>query len=109
MQSGEQYTAQYMEGISNPGDVTPKHRHPGPEAWYTTAGGFCVETPDGKTVVRAGQGIVIPADHTGWSMMTLMATGTEVRRSLVLVLHESTHHWTAPAPEWTPKGLCKNE
>jgi len=58
VKSGEQYTAQYMEGISNPGDVTPKHRHPGPEAWYTTAGGGCVETPDGKTVVHAGQGIV---------------------------------------------------
>jgi quercetin dioxygenase-like cupin family protein len=108
VKSGEQYTAQYMEGISNPSDVTPKHRHPGPEAWYTTAGGFCVETPDGKTEVRAGQGIVIPADHTGWSMMTLIATGPEVRRSLVLVLHESGHPWTAPAPEWTPKGLCKN-
>ncbi|MGH7335912.1 MAG: cupin domain-containing protein [Candidatus Rokuibacteriota bacterium] len=106
---GEQYTAQYMEGISNPGDVTPKHRHPGPEAWYTTAGGFCAETPDGKTVVRAGQGIVIPTDHTGWSMMTLIATGPEVRRSLVLVLHQSAHPWTAPAPEWTPKGLCKSE
>ena len=31
-EGGEPYTAQYMEGISNPGDVTPKHRHPGPEA-----------------------------------------------------------------------------
>jgi quercetin dioxygenase-like cupin family protein len=104
---GEAYTAQYMEGISNPGDVTPKHRHPGPEAWYTTAGGFCVETPEGKTEVRAGQGIIIPTDQTGWSMMTLIATGTEVRRSLVLVLHESAHPWTAPAPDWTPQGLCQ--
>lgn len=109
VKAGEQYTAQYMEGISNPGDVTPQHRHPGPEAWYTTAGGFCAETPQGKTVVRAGQGTVIPPDHTGWSMMTLIATGPEVRRSLVLVLHQSAHPWTAPAPEWTPKGLCKNE
>jgi len=108
VKAGEQYTAQYMEGISNPGDVTPKHRHPGPEAWYTTAGGFCVETPDGKTEVRAGHGIVIPTDHSGWSMMTLIASRTEVRRSLVLVLHESAHNWTAPAPDWMPKGLCKN-
>jgi quercetin dioxygenase-like cupin family protein len=104
---GEKYTAQYAEGISNPGDVTPKHRHPGPEAWYTTAGGFCAETQDGKTVTAgAGQGIVIQADHTGWSMMTLIATGPEVRRSVFLVLHQSAHDWTAPAPEWTPKGLC---
>jgi hypothetical protein len=106
---GQDYIAQYAEGISNPGDVTPKHRHPGPEAWYTTTGSFCAETPEGKTVVAGpGQGIVIQADHTGWSMMTLVATGREVRRSLFLVLHQSAHGWTAPAPEWTPKGLCQN-
>jgi hypothetical protein len=108
VKAGEHYTAQYAEGISNPGDVTPKHRHPGPEAWYTAAGGFCAEASDGKTYVgTAGQGVVIQADHSGWSMMTLVATGTEVRRSIFLVLHQSVHNWTAPAPEWTPKGLCK--
>jgi quercetin dioxygenase-like cupin family protein len=81
VKAGEQYTAQYAEGISKPGDVTPKHRHPGPEAWYTTVGGFCAESSDGKTYTgTAGQGIVIQADDTGWSMMTLVATGTEVRR-----------------------------
>jgi quercetin dioxygenase-like cupin family protein len=104
---GEKYTAQYAEGISNPGDVTPKHRHPGPEAWYTTAGRFCAETPDGKAVTAgAGHGIVIQADDNGWSMMTLVATGPEVRRSVFLVLHQSAHGWTAPAPDWSPKGLC---
>jgi hypothetical protein len=56
---GEKYTVQYAEGISNPGDVTPKYRHPGPQAWYTTAGGFRAETPGGKTVTAgAGRGIV---------------------------------------------------
>ena len=108
VKAGEEYTAQYAEGISNPGDVTPKHRHPGPEAWYTTAGGFCAESADDKTYIgTAGRGIVIQADHTGWSMMTLVATGTEVRRSIFLVLHHSAHPWTAPAPEWTPQGLCR--
>lgn len=108
VKAGEPYTAQYAEGVSNPGDVTPKHRHPGPEVWYTTAGGFCAEGADGKTYVgAAGQGIVIQADHTGWSMMTLVATGTEIRRSVFLVLHQSTHNWTAPALEWTPRGLCR--
>jgi quercetin dioxygenase-like cupin family protein len=107
VKAGEQYTAQYAEGISNPGDVTPKHRHPGPEIWYTTAGGFCAEASDGKTYMgTAGHGVVIQADHTGWSMMMLVATGPEVRRSIFLVLHQSAHNWTAPAPEWTPKGLC---
>ena len=108
VKAGEQYTAQYAEGISNPGEVTPKHRHPGPEAWYTTTGGFCAEASDGTTYLgTAGQGIIIQADHTGWSMMTLVATGAGVRRSIFLVLHQSAHNWTAPAPEWTPKGVCK--
>jgi len=107
VKAGEEYSVQYAEGISNPGDVTPKHRHPGPEAWYTTAGGFCAEGSDGKKyVASSGQGIVIQADDTGWSMMTLVATGTEVRRSIFLVLHRSAHPWTAPAPDWTPQGLC---
>jgi len=107
VQADEEYTAQYAEGISNPGDVTPKHRHPGPEAWYTRAGEFCAEASDGKTYVgRAGQGLIIQADATGWSMMTLVATGTEVRRSVWVVLHQTAHPWTARADDWTPKGLC---
>ncbi len=103
---GQAYTAHYMEGISNPGDVIPQHRHPGPEAWYTAAGGFCAETPGGKLEARAGKGTVIPADTDGWSRMMLVATGAEVRRSLVLVLHQSALPWTAPVSDWTPRGLC---
>ena len=104
VKSGEKHTALYIEGVSNPGDVTPKHRHPGPEAWYTTAGEMCVETPDGKTVGRAGESTIVPAG----SPITILSTGTEQRRSVALVLHESAHPWTAPAPDWTPKGLCKD-
>jgi hypothetical protein len=40
--------------------------------------------------------------------MHLTATGTENRRSLVLILHESAKPDTTWMPEWTPKGLCKN-
>lgn len=78
------------------------HHHPGPEAWYTTAGEMCVETPAGKMVGRAGETNIIPAD----TPVTILATGTEQRRSVWLVLHESAHPWTAPI-NWTPKGLCK--
>jgi len=104
VKSGEKYTALYAEGTSNVGDVTPVHRHPGPEAWYTMAGEMCVETPAGKMVGRAGETNIIPAS----APITIIATGSEQRRSLWLVLHESAHPWTAPAPDWTPKGLCKN-
>ena len=101
VKSGEKYTALYAEGISNVGDVTPTHQHPGPEAWYTTAGEMCVETPAGKMVGRAGETNIIPAD----TPVTILAMGTEQRRSVWLVLHESAHPWTAPV-NWTPKGLC---
>jgi quercetin dioxygenase-like cupin family protein len=100
---GQRYTALYAEGISNVGDVTPVHRHPGPEAWYTAAGEMCVETPAGREVGRAGDTTVIPAGEP----ITILATGTEQRRSVWLVLHESASSWTAPAPEWTPKSLCR--
>ena len=103
LKSGEKYTALYAEGTSNVGDVTPVHRHPGPEAWYTMAGEMCVETPAGKMVGRAGETNIIPAG----APITIIATGSEQRRSLWLVLHESAHHWTSPAPDWTPKGLCE--
>ena len=103
VKAGEKYTALYAEGISNVGDVTPVHQHPGPEAWYTTAGEMCVETPAGKMVGHAGETNIIPAD----TPVTILATGAEQRRSVWLVLHESAHPWTVPA-NWKPKGLCKN-
>ena len=100
---GQRYTALDAEGISNVGDVTPVHRHPGREAWYTAAGDMCVETLAGREVGGAGDTTVIPAGEP----ITILAIGTEPRRSVWLVLHESASSWTAPAPDWTPKGLCR--
>lgn len=99
------YSAQYMEAIFTPGMTAPAHRHSGPEAWYTLAGETCLETPEGKTVGRAGGShVIVP----GGPPMHLTATGTETRRALVLILHDSSQPPTTPAPDWTPKGLCKN-
>jgi hypothetical protein len=39
--------------------------------------------------------------------MHLTATGTETRRALVLILHDSTQPATMSAHDWKPKGLCK--
>lgn len=97
------YSVQYMEAIFAPGMTAPTHRHSGPEAWYTMAGETCLETPDGKMVGRAGgPPVIVP----GGPPMHLTATGTETRRSLVLILHDSTQPPTTPASDWTPKGLC---
>ena len=100
---GETYTAQYMVAVFTPGMTTPVHRHPGPEAWYTLSGEVCLETPNGKAVGRAGESTIIPAGPP----MKLTATGTEKRRSLVLVLHETSQPSGIPVSDWTPKGLCK--
>jgi len=104
VKSGETYTARYMEAIFNPGMKSTVHRHPGPEAWYTTAGEVCLETPEGKTVGRAGESTIVPAGPP----MQLTATGSEQRRSLVLILHESSQPSGFPVSDWTPTGLCRN-
>jgi quercetin dioxygenase-like cupin family protein len=103
--AGEKYSAQYMEAIFTPGMTARAHTHSGPEAWYTLAGETCLETPQGKQIGRAGgQHVIVP----GGPPMHLTATGTEERRSLVLILHESSKPATTLVHDWTPKGLCKN-
>ena len=99
------YAAQYMEAVFNPGMTAPAHTHSGPEAWYTVAGETCLETPDGKQVGRVGgPPVIVP----GGPPMHLTATGTEVRRALVLILHDADKAATTLHHDWTPKGLCKS-
>ena len=102
--AGEKYSAQYMEAISAPGMTSSIHVHSGPEAWYTEAGEMCLETSEGAHIGRAGgPPIIVP----GGLPMRLTATGTEQRRSLVLILHLSSQPPITLVHDWTPKGLCK--
>jgi quercetin dioxygenase-like cupin family protein len=97
------YAAQYMEAVFTPGMTAPAHRHSGPEAWYTLTGETCLETPEGKLIGRAGEShVIVP----GGPPMHLTATGSEIRRALVLILHDSTQPPTTPEHDWKPKGLC---
>jgi quercetin dioxygenase-like cupin family protein len=101
--TGEQYSALFMEGIFAPGMKSAIHNHSGPEAWYTMTGETCLETPEGKMVGRAGgPPVIVP----GGPPMLLTATGTEQRRALTLILHESSKPPTTVIHDWTPKGLC---
>jgi quercetin dioxygenase-like cupin family protein len=103
--AGETYAAQYMEAIFTPGMTAPTHTHPGPEAWYTLAGETCLETPQGTQVGRAGgPPVIVP----GGTPMHLTATGTEQRRALVLILHESSKPAATMGHTWVPRGLCRN-
>jgi hypothetical protein len=102
--AGEEYSAVFMESISNPGLTSATHTHPGPEAWYTLAGETCLETPNGKLVSRpGGPPVVVP----GGPPMALTVTGTGQRRALTLILHESSKPVSTVTHDWTPKGLCK--
>lgn len=98
----EDYTAQFMEGILAPGSVSRTHVHAGPEAFYTEAGESCLETPDGKQVGRKGTDVVVPEGIP----MELVATGTEIRRGIILVLHSSAKPATTVVTDWKSKGLC---
>lgn len=99
---GKEYTARYMEAVFTPGMETRVHRHPGAEAWYVLAGAQCLETPEGITVAHAGEGAIVPQGPP----MVLRSVGAETRRSVLLVLHESSEPWTRMASDWKPKGLC---
>lgn len=103
VRSGTSYSAQYMEAVFRPGMQTRVHRHPGAEAWYTVSGEMCLETPEGAMLGRAGGEPVIIREGLP---MQLTATGTEVRRGLVLVLHTSSEPASVPASDWQPAGLC---
>lgn len=101
---GQQYSAVFMESVSIPGTTSPIHTHSGPEAWYTLAGETCLETPNGKLVGRAGSPpVIVPSG----SPMQLTVSGTEQRRALTLILHESSKPPSTVMHDWTPKGLCR--
>ena len=98
-----EYTARYMEAIFTPGMTSSIHRHSGPEAWHTLAGETCLETSEGKMIGRpGGPPVIVP----GGVPMYLTATGTEMRRALVLILYDSSKPAGTPANDWTPNGLC---
>jgi quercetin dioxygenase-like cupin family protein len=98
------YAARYMEAVFPPrqGMITSVHHHSGPEAWYVLTGAQCLRTPDGVQVIRAGESGFVRA---GPSMM-LTSIGAEVRRALVLVLHDASQPWMTSTTEWAPTTQC---
>lgn len=96
------YTAQYREAILPPGAVSRTHLHSGPEVFYTETGESCLETPAGKQVGRKGVDIFVPEGEP----MELVATGTQTRRGIVLVLHASDRPHTTVVSDWKSTGLC---
>jgi quercetin dioxygenase-like cupin family protein len=98
-----EFSAMYMEATFVPGGSVAAHRHSGPEVWYTLSGEQCLETPEGRTVAHAGESTIVP----GGLPMALLAIGKEIRRSIVLILHDSSQPASTFVKDWSPKGLCK--
>jgi len=91
-----------MEAVFAPGMHTSVHRHSGAEAWYVLAGAQCLETPDRIIVARAGEGAVVPEGPP----MALSGIGDDIRRSVVLVIHDSSEPWMTVTSDWAPQGRC---
>lgn len=96
-------TARFMQAMTRPGAKTRPHSHDGPEAFHIFSGAICMETPDGAETTVAGQDYWIRGDVP----MQLSSTGTEVRRSLFVVLHPSSRPWMNISIPWTPSGRCQ--
>jgi quercetin dioxygenase-like cupin family protein len=102
MISGRSYIARYMEAVLPPGIPSVVHRHTGGEAWYVAEGAQCLETPDSTIIVRAGQTAFVPQGPP----MMLLGIGTEVRRTVVAVVHDADQPWMVMASDWAPRGTC---
>jgi fermentation-respiration switch protein FrsA (DUF1100 family) len=61
-----------------------------------------------KLIEHARLAIYRGAPHGLCSTLKEKVTGTKQRRSVALILHESSQPSGSPATDWTPKGLCKN-
>jgi mannose-6-phosphate isomerase-like protein (cupin superfamily) len=77
------------------------HTHPGPEIFYLLTGEQCLETPNGTTRARAGEGMVAPAN----TPMQLNITGSSRRDAFFVVVHDAMKPRVTPA-DWKPSGAC---
>jgi quercetin dioxygenase-like cupin family protein len=95
------YTAVLSYAVMRPGDRSRVHTHPGPEGWYMIVGEQCLETPAGANRAKAGGIMTVPPNVP----MELSITGTVLRKSLVLVIHDSSQPRGAPS-QWKLSGVC---
>jgi len=97
------YTAVYMQSIFEPGTTTRVHAHSGPEAFFTLSGGTCLETPDAIARDSGTKQVLIVREGPP---MQLTSFGTELRRGIVLILHDASRPATTFDTDWKPAGRC---
>ena len=99
--AAKSFTVVLSYAVMRPGDQSRVHTHPGPEGWYMIVGEQCLETPSGANRAKAGGTMTVPPNVP----MQLNITGTEVRKSLVVVIHDSSQARGTPS-QWRPPGAC---
>ena len=103
MPAGGGHTMRVQSSLLRPGTTTPVHTHSGPEVFYIVAGEQCLETPETGLRLGAGQSHVLPARlvHRG------RVTGSDVRRALALILHDSAEPASHDLGDPPPLAACK--
>lgn len=95
-------TASFMEAMFTPGMRSRVHTHQGPEAWVVLEGEQCLETPEGKIRVGAGESMMV----RGGIPMALYGTGNGIRRALVVIIHPTGQPLGMNYSEWQPTESC---
>lgn len=98
------YDAVLSYAVMRPGDRSLVHTHPGSEGWYMLAGEQCLETPSGTKRAGVGETITVSPNVP----MELSIVGTTIRRSLVLIIHDSAQAAILPS-DWKPSGACNSQ
>lgn len=96
---GKPVVARFMESWFPPGMKTRVHSHPGPEAFYVIEGEQCVETPEDRHLIGAGESYIVrQGPH--------LQAAPKGRRSVVLILAAADMPWMKMEPRWVPTGFC---
>jgi len=99
--AAKSYDAVLSYAVMRPGDRSLVHTHPGPEGWYMLAGEQCLETQAGTKKARTGETMTVSPNVP----MELSIIGATVRRSLVIIIHDSAQAPIIPS-DWKPSGAC---
>jgi quercetin dioxygenase-like cupin family protein len=91
------YSVQVLSAAFEPGMYSLVHHHSGVEAWYVTQGEQCLETPTKALKVKRGETLTIPAGIP----MRLVATGSQIRRALAVIVYDASRPPTTRMEEGT--------
>lgn len=89
-----EYLLRVNHGSGPPGSRTPRHTHPGSEAFYVVAGRLGQRTPHGEAFVDAGQTM---NGHPPGMPMEVFNAGTTDLTALIMFVVDATKPFSKPA------------